>query len=274
MKFSLLTKPLTIQAKCFSKLAAVLLLLSGLSGVVAQEAELATLSAYEIMEKVDKQLAYPDGLTKAQLTTIARNGSSSVTKGTLYKKGADSLFIFDSISRGRELKLLYNDYGFNIYAYFYLEKKFYHKREQDKYDLVLGTAFNYQDLGNLSLLENYTPKINGTEVIGGKKMLRILNIPLDKGMYSKLNVLVDPETYDLVRIDYFDKAGVLTKTFESDVVDFSIKTQEGKLTSEKYAARRNMANLATGVITTLEFFTNDKTARLDDSLFKAENIEK
>jgi len=270
LKYSQFAK-LSINPALLFKRALVLLLLSAGAGLSAQE----TLSAYEIMDKVDARLKYPDGLSKFQITITARNGSISVTKGSLYQKEDSSLFLFDSISRGRELKLLYTDRGFNTYAYFFHDKKLYHKRDNDRFESVLYSSFNYQDLGNLSLLDNFTPRINGYEEAEGKQFLRIENIPLDKGLYSKLNILVDPSTdYSIYRMDYYDRAGIIIKSMEVEQRLYPVKTSQGSESVSKFISVRSMVDMNTGRISTFELLITDKTARLDESLFKPENIEK
>lgn len=234
------------------------------------------LSAFEIMELVYDQMRYLEGINKFQLTITTRKGSTAVYKGVLYVKGDSSLYHFDHLSRGRVLKILLNDLGANIFAYSTHEKKLFHKIALDRFDPVLDSGFFYVDLANAPFLDYYTPKISGNEKrAGGRDWLRVENIPLDVGKYGKLVVLVDPyNDYSLQRIDYFDTAGVLMKSLEVQIQSLPIKESDGKERVIQRIARWDMMDLSRGTVSTLEFFSNDKSARLDNSLFRKENLEK
>lgn len=233
------------------------------------------LTAFEIMEKVSAQMKYPEGLNKIQLTLTDQAARTVVYKGTLYQKKDDSLFMFDSMRAGRVLKLLFNNSGLDIYAYLVHERRFFHKRAGDRFESVLDSGFYYADLSNSPFLENFTPRINGTENKNGKNLLRVENIPLDRGKYSRLNVLVDPgDEYKVRRIDFFDTSGVLLKSLEVTFADMPVKTEEAKNTAVNHAVKWDMIDMSRGTIATLEFLLADQTARLDKSLFQRENIEK
>ncbi|MCS6984955.1 MAG: outer membrane lipoprotein-sorting protein [Leptospiraceae bacterium] len=234
------------------------------------------LSAFEIMERVYDQLRYLEGVNKIQLTITTKKGSSVIYKGILYVKGDAALYHFDSLSRGRVLKVLLNNQGANIYAYSIHEKKLFHKKALDRFEPVLDSGFFYIDLANSPFLEYYTPKISGTEKrVGGRDWVKVENIPLDPGNYSRLVVLVDPfEDYTLRRIDYFDTAGVLMKSLEVQWQSLPIKEADGRQLVVQRLARWDMMDMTRGSVSTLEFFSNDKSARLDSSLFRRENLEK
>ncbi len=260
--------------------AALVCLLWGTSCLLAQTGvdrpKKEQLSAYEIMELVYDQLKYLEGVNKLQLTITNRKGQAVAYKAILYVKGEASLINYDSISRGRILKVLHNDLGANIYAYSVHEKRLFHKRALDRFEPVLDSGFYYIDLANSPFLDYYTPKISGSEKReAGKDWLRVENIPLDRGNYSKLVVLVDPnDDYRLKRIDYYDTAGVLMKSLEVQVNKFSIKEPDGRLIVVDRITRWDMMDMSRGTVSTIEFFSNDKTARLDPSLFRRENLEK
>ncbi len=234
-----------------------------------------TLSADEIMQKVDEQLLYLKGLTKLQLTITSNKGAVRVYKATLFKKQEDSLFIFDTLGRGRILRLLYNDQGKTIYAYSMLDKRLYEKRAGDRFDAVLNSGFYFFDLSNSPFSENFVPKISGREKKDGNDWLRIENIPLDRGKYSRLNVLVDnKDNFKVKRIDYYDSAGVLMKSMLVKHDKIPVKQARKQTVSKAYATKLEMMDMSKGTISILEFLLNDKTAKLDSSLFRRENIEK
>ena len=71
-------------------------------------------TAFEIMDRVFQQLQFAEGHQKLQLTITTREGKSVVYKASLYQKQNASFYVFDSMTRGTVLKLLYNDQGQNI----------------------------------------------------------------------------------------------------------------------------------------------------------------
>jgi len=233
-----------------------------------------TLSAYEIIEKVDKQVKYLQGLNKIQYSITNSRGNIKTYKVILFKKGENHLFLFKSISRGQVLKVLYNNNGQIIYTFDVLRKRLYRKRLDDKFQSILHSGFFYIDIANLPLLDNYTPKINGVERFKGKNYLRITNIPLDKSKYSKLNILVDHKKDFLIkRIDFFDYAGVLMKSMNFRFGMLPIRLSEKKTTSKFFPISWEMVNMQQGTISIMEFLINDKIAKLHAALFDKQYLE-
>jgi len=232
-------------------------------------------TAFEIMDRVFQQLQFTEGHQKLQLTITTRAGKSVVYKGALYQKGNSSFYVFDSMTRGTVLKLLYNDQGQNIYAYLTHDKRLFHKKYLDRFEQVLGSGFAYLDIGNASFVDNYQQKIKGKEKNEEGEFTIIENLPLDKGNYGKVLVLVDPKKENRVRrIDYYDAAMVLMKTLNFTYGQLPVKETKTSTRQIEFPVRWDMADVSRGTVSTLEFFSVDKTARLDASLFKKENIEK
>lgn len=232
-------------------------------------------TAFEIMDRVFQQLQFAEGHQKLQLTITTREGKSVVYKASLYQKQNASFFIFDSMTRGTVLKLLYNDQGQNIYAYMTHDKRLFHKKYLDRFENVLGSGFAYLDIGNASFVDNYQQKLKGNEKNGEGEFTIIENLPLDKGQYGKLLVLVDPKKDNrLNRIDYYDSAMVLMKTLKFTYGMLTVKETKDTTRQIEFPIRWDMADVSRGTVSTLEFFSVDKTARLDASLFKKDNIEK
>mgnify|MGYP000037033601 CR=1 FL=1 len=232
-------------------------------------------TAFEVMDRVFQQLQFAEGHQKLQLTITTREGKSVVYKASLYQKQNASFFVFDSMTRGTVLKLLYNDQGQNIYAYMTHDKRLFHKKYLDRFENVLGSGFAYLDIGNASFVDNYQQKIRGSEKNDEGEFTVIENLPLDKGHYGKLLVLVDPKKENRIkRIDYYDSAMVLMKTLSFTYGPITVKESKDSTKQIEYPIRWDMADVSRGTVSTLEFFSVDKTARLDPSLFKKENIEK
>lgn len=232
-------------------------------------------TAFEIMDRVFQQLQYAEGHQKLQLTITTREGKSVVYKASLYQKQNASFFVFDSQTRGTVMKLLYNDQGQNIYAYMTHDKRMFHKKYLDRFENVLGSGFAYVDIANGSYVDNYQQKIKGSEKNEDGEFTVIENLPLDKGHYGKLLVLVDPKKDNRVRrIDYYDSAMVLMKTLSLTYGNLSVKEGKNVVKQVEFPIRWDMADVSRGTVSTLEFFFVDQTARLDASVFKKENIEK
>ncbi|HRP68854.1 MAG TPA: outer membrane lipoprotein-sorting protein [Turneriella sp.] len=232
-------------------------------------------TAFEIMDGVFQQLQYAEGYQSLQLTITTKDGRAVVYKVSLYQKHHASFFVFNSMTRGTVLKLLYNNQGQNIYAYMTHDKRLFHKKYLDRFENILGSGFAYLDIGNGSFVDNYQQKINGVEKNANGEFTVIENLPLEKGNYGKLVVLVDPKKQNrLERIDYYDSAMTLMKTMTFKYGSLPIKETKTSTKQVEYPVRWEMADMSRGTVSTLEFFSIDKTARLDDSLFKKENLEK
>ncbi len=261
--------------RCRRLLCAALFALTAAQGAYAQGKTGIGGTAFEIMDRVFQQLQYAEGHQKLQLTITTREGKSVVYKASLYQKQNASFFVFDSMTRGTVMKLLYNDQGQNIYAYMTHDKRMFHKKYLDRFENVLGSGFAYVDIANGSFVDNYQQKVKGTEKNEEGEFTVIENLPLDKGHYGKLLVLVDPKKDNRVRrIDFYDSAMVLMKTLSLTYGNLSVKEEKNVVKQIEFPIRWDMADVSRGTVSTLEFFFVDKTARLDASLFKKENIEK
>ena len=234
------------------------------------------LTASEILERVDNQMRFLDGLNKIQLTIMTSKGRVRAFKATLFQKEDNSLFIFDTIGRGRILKILYNDQGQNIYAYNIFDHRLYYKREKNQFDLVLNSGFSFVDISNASFSDNYVPQIDGKEKNQDKFYTKVTSLPLNRrSVYGKVNFLVDPRNnHSLRRIDYYDRNGVLLKSLRVRYSKLSIKINKKKLITKTYPTRLEMTHMARDTVSIMQFFANDKTAKPDSSLFEKENIEK
>ena len=103
----------------------------------------------------------------------------------------------------------------------------------------------------------------------------IENIPLDRGKYSKLNFYLDTKNdFELKRIDYYDRDGVLLKSLKVTFSRIPVRKAKDKTINTMIASKLEMMHMGEGTISVLEYLINDQTAKLDASLFKKENIEK
>ena len=254
----------------------LLFLIVTTSNIFSQvRSELAS-TASQILEGIDDEMRFLDGLNKVQLTITTSKGRARTFKVTLFQKEDNSLFIFNTIGRGRTLKILYNDQGQNIYAYNILDHRLYYKREKNQFDLVLNSAFSFIDISNAPFSDNYIPQIHGKEKDQDKFYTKVASLPLNRGsMYSKVNFLVDPRNnHSLRRIDYYNRDGDLLKSLRVRYSKLPIKLDKKKLITKTYPTRLEMTHMARDTVSIMQFFANDKTVKPDSSLFKKENIEK
>ena len=260
----------------FRSIPVLLFLIVTASNIFSQVSSGVTLTASEILERIDDQMRFPDGLNKVQLTIMTSKGRVRTFKATLFQKEDNSLFIFNTIGRGRTLKILYNDQGQNIYAYNIFDHRLYYKREKNQFDLVLNSGFSFIDISNAPFSDNYIPQIYGKEKNQDKFYTKIISLPLNRdSVYGKVNFLVNPRNnHSLHRIDYYDRNGVLLKSLRVRYSKLSIKLSKKKLTTKTYPTRLEMAHMGRDTVSIMQFFANDKTAKPDSSLFKKENIDK
>ncbi|MCX7633661.1 MAG: outer membrane lipoprotein-sorting protein, partial [Turneriella sp.] len=133
----------------------------------------------------------------------------------------------------------------------------------------------YIDIANASFIDNYQQKLKGTEKNAHGEFVVIENLPLDKGHYGKLVVLVDPKKDNRVhRIDFYDSAMVLMKSLTFTYGPLQVREDKNLVREIEFPVRWDMADMSRGTVSTIEFFSVDKTARLDPALFRKENIEK
>ena len=260
----------------FRSIPILLFLIVTTSNIFSQVRSEVILTASEILKHIDDQMRFLDGLNKVQLTITTNKGRMRTFKATLFQKENNSLFIFNTIGRGRILKILYNDQGQNIYAYNILDHRLYYKRERNHFDLVLNSGFSFVDISNALFSDNYVPQIHGKEKNQDKFYTKVTSLPLNRGsVYGKVNFLVAPRNnHSLHRIDYYDRNGVLLKSLRVRYSKLPIKLSKKKLITKTYPTRLEMTHMARDTVSIMQFFANDKTVKPDSSLFKKENIEK
>ena len=232
------------------------------------------LSSFKIMKLVDKQMKIHNGLNLAQLTVIDRKGSVKIFRVSHYKKEYDSLMIFKSLSRGKLLKLLYNSPDQKIYAYKVHSRTLRQKKFNDRFDPILSSGFYFIDLRQPFFIDNFISKTNGYKTTEQGKLLRVENLPLSKGLYSRLVVYVNPsENYLLKQIDYFDNNNILLKTME--VHHGQLPSRSNKRVRLLNAPLKyKITDLSRNTISNLEYYLNNQDTQINTNIFQEANIEK
>ncbi|MDR1297340.1 MAG: outer membrane lipoprotein-sorting protein [Deltaproteobacteria bacterium] len=132
-------------------------------------------------------------------------------------------------------------------------------------EYFMGTDFTYDDMGRRHSSKD-DQAILGREELDGRAVVKVECAPVDDDEdYVKRVVWVDPETYLVVRAEYYDKDGLL-KVFEA----VKIRTQDGLADIEVALMR----NVTTGHQTTLTTTKIEYDKGLEDSLFSVSTIQR
>lgn len=231
----------------------------------AQDNRTIELDAQEILARADQYMNYPDGLLKGKLMQIYPDGKSFTVNFEVSVNKQNYLFIFSSRKRGKQIKVLYNLGGEDIWVYDILSLKLYHKIDIDKYDPVLNTNYNFADLSNADLQSNYTGKIIGDAFIKGKEAFKLELIPIDKkGEYGKLTLYSAKEDNMPLRIDYHDQDNVIMKTMSISRI--------GENAGRKFPVRYDMMNIRKGNLTIMNFHSFKTDIVFKDEIFRHERL--
>ncbi len=237
------------------------------ASLAAQESRQVELTAQEILARVDEVMDYPEGELQGNLMHIMPNGKSNNVKLEGYIAKEDSIFTFSSTNRGKELRVLYNLNGEDIWVYDLLSLNLFHKVDIDRYDQLFDSNFNFLDLSNADFQSNYTAKIIKTSTYKGKSVIILSLDPIFKGgNYGKLTLYVVRKDYVPMRIDYHDRDKVITKTLTiSKIATFNNRT---------FPVRYDMLHISSGTLTILQFNDYDGKISYPSSMFRHEQLSK
>ncbi|MCZ8344181.1 MAG: outer membrane lipoprotein-sorting protein [Leptospira sp.] len=233
-----------------------------------------TVTAQELLARLDRELDYGKGLLKGNYTLIRRNGTSETWKLNRFHNGEDALLLFDRKGRGLETKLLTKDEGENVYFFNVLSAKLFKKTDDEKYESLMGTGFFYVDLSGYSYQANYNPLVNSDLEISGETYYRVSLKPILPYFYKKLVLLINKKDLKPYRVDFHDRDGILFKTLNLKYGPIKMKDTTGKVEEEQKASRLEMLDLNTGSITVWEIQEVDKTVNPDASLFAVDNLSR
>ncbi len=233
-----------------------------------------SISAQELLARLDKELDYGKSLIKGSYILIKRNGQSESWNVNRFYNGEDALFLFDRKGRGLEAKLLTREEGENIFYYNALSSKIFKKTEEEKYESMFGSGFFYVDLSGYSYQANYNPVINGDLEISGESYYRVTLKPILPLFYKKLVLLARKKDLKPYRIDFHDKDGILFKTLNLKYGSVKVKDQTGKIEEQSKVQRWEMLDLTTGSISVWEIQEIDRSVTPDSSLFQVDNLSR
>jgi len=262
-----------IQRKVLFGLSLVITLFWHSSRTESQASE-NSISAQELVARLDKELEYGKGLIKGNLTLIRRSGQSETWGVNRFYNGEDALYLFDRKGRGLEAKLLTREEGENIFYFNTLASKIFKKTEDEKYEPLFHSGFFYVDLSGYSYQANYNPVINGDLEINGDSFYRVTLKPILPLFYKKLILLVRKKDLKPYRIDFHDKDGILFKTLNLKYGGIKQKDQTGRVEEPNRVSRWEMLDLGSGSISVWEIQEIDKVVNPDPSLFQVDNLSR
>jgi hypothetical protein len=235
--------------------------------LTAQDTRRVELTAQEILARVDEVMNYPVGELKGDIMHIFPDGKSVNIRleGNISKE--DSIFTFSSSNRGKQLRVLYNLNGEDIWVYNLLSLKLFHKVDIDKYDPLFDSNFNFLDLSNADFQSNYTGKIIKTSTYKGKSVIILSLDPIFKGgNYGRLTMYVVANDYLPMRIDYHDQDMVISKTLSF--------TKMAEFNNRNFPVRYDMLHITSGTLTILQFDDYDASISYPKSMFRHDQLDK
>ncbi|MBN2602066.1 MAG: outer membrane lipoprotein-sorting protein [Candidatus Marinimicrobia bacterium] len=185
---------------------------------------LAQISGRDIMQKVDEQASVRTEMNKSKMTLINDKGKTRERELTRYIKSFDgaggidtkTLIIFDYPADIRGTGLLlwtYTDAAKDDDRWLYLPalKKVRRIAGESKNDYFMGTDFTYDDMGARNIDDdNHT--LLGKETIDGIECYKVESVPVNKNdLYSKKITWIIPEKWVFMKVEFYDKSGVLQK---------------------------------------------------------------
>ncbi|MBM9546821.1 outer membrane lipoprotein-sorting protein [Leptospira sp. 201903074] len=252
----------------------ILILFFSFVSIEAQAPPDTSLSAQELLARLDRELDFGKGLVKGTYVLIRRNGTSETWKINRFFNGEDALLLFDRKGRGLESKLLTKDEGENVFFFNVLSAKLFRKTDDEKYEALMGTGFFYVDLSGYSYQANYNPLVNADLEIGGEVYYRVSLKPILPYFYKKLVLLIGKKDLKPYRVDFHDRDGILFKTLNLKYGPVKVKELSGKVEEIQKASRLEMLDLNTGSITVWEIQEVDKSVNPDASLFAVDNLSR
>ena len=179
------------------------------------------ISAYDVALKTDAALSgFHDAQSEMKMTLINANGQERVRTMKMKvlegEEGDKSLMEFLSPADVKGTKFLnYEHFDRDDDQWLYLPalKRVKRIASKNKSGSFMGSEFSYEDLSSFNV-DKYTYEGDAKTVeLEGKSLLETVRVPKDKNSgYTKQVSWIDPETYLIARVDYYDRKKALLKT--------------------------------------------------------------
>jgi len=251
--------------KKFALLFFVIAITASWDSLLSQNGGQVEITAQSILARVDRIMQYPDGEISGKIKHIYPDGNSvSIDfRGSVVRN--NSLFVYSSPSRGDSLKVLYTMGGEDIWVYDIHSQELYHKKDVDKYDLVMGTNFSFMDFSGADFQSNYNARITGQTLIKGIQCYRLQLDPIfENSLYGMIVLYATVDKYIPIRIDYHDRDKVIFKFLTI------AKTMEKG--DRIIPARYDMLNIKEGTVTITSFIKLDESVSFPADIFRPEKL--
>ncbi|UFS62806.1 outer membrane lipoprotein-sorting protein [Sulfurimonas sp. HSL-3221] len=179
------------------------------------------ISDYDLAKKTDAALSgFHDAVSEMQMTLINANGQTRertmLMKVLEGKEGDKSLMEFLTPADVKGTKFLnYEHFDRDDDQWLYLPalKRVKRIASRNKSGSFMGSEFSYEDLSAFNI-EKYTYGGDAETVeLEGKSYYKTVRFPKEKDSgYTKQVSWINPETYVIVRVDYYDRKKALLKT--------------------------------------------------------------
>jgi len=178
-------------------------------------------TAFEIAQKTDAALSgFHDAVSEMKMTLINANGQTRertmLMKVLEGDEGDKSLMEFLTPADVKGTKFLnYEHFDRDDDQWLYLPalKRVKRIASRNKSGSFMGSEFSYEDLGAFNI-EKYTYGDSAEKVdLDGKPAFKTVRFPKEKDSgYTKQVSWTDPDTYVILRVDYYDRKKALLKT--------------------------------------------------------------
>jgi len=179
-------------------------------------------SAYEIVKKSDSKLRSAKSFAKIKITAIRPSWSKEMTLKSWTKNSNYSVALVISPAKERGIVFLRRDK--EVWNYVPSISRTIKLPPSMMTQGWMGTDLTNDDMiKQSSILVDYNHKIEGEEIIEGKKTWKIVLTPKENAavVWGKIILWIDKEEYNQLRGEYYDEDGFLiNKLISSNVKDF------------------------------------------------------
>ncbi len=190
----------------------------------------------------------------------------------LFLRDKDRFWRILSERKGNQIRILTKGASLEIHADdLRISEKFFMKSE-DRFRRVMGSGFQFWDLGGFPLSELFRESGQKGAVLSGKQVTSTELVPRLPGITEAAVLFSDPEKNNRpLRIDYYRKNRVLYRTVSFHYSD-SLKTYEGSgLEGKQFPLRTEVTDLDASEVSGIETEMYD-SSRPPAPLFNAKNI--
>ena len=245
---------------------AVFLITAVLNGVFA-------MSGRDIMQKVDEREDGESRKAEIRITLINKRGRERVREMVLLQKdfdeGTKSVMIFktpEDVKGSGYLSWEYDESGKVDDRWLYLPSLRKERRISGKSssDYFMGTDFTYDDMGKRNV-DDDSHKLAGEETIDNHDCWVIESRPKEESEYLKKRIWVRKDIYITVKIDYFNKSGLMKTLTCSEISKINNIWTVGKM---------EMVNVQKKHRTVMEKSDVRFNEAVDNSFFKVSTLKK